>query len=203
MLFALAFLAGQRILQGAENTVEVWAAARDLPSDSELSQSDVEVVDVRMPADLLDRYISASSRVDGDVLTVPVRAGELIPQGWIASEAVAQRGRSMTIPVTPEHAVGGDLRPGDRLDVYATFDAQDIRARTTVVARSVPVLKTVSTGGIVTGEQATIGVTVSVTPQEASRLAYAIRAGEIDIARVDSRSGDSPQPATVTDEDMR
>ena len=48
-------------------------------------------------------------------------------------------GRDVTIPVTPEHALGGAIRPGDRVDVYATFDKGTDVARTLTVARTATV----------------------------------------------------------------
>lgn len=108
----------------------------------------------------------------------------------------------MTIPVTPEHAVGGRLRAGDRVDVYATFDSGDDRARTSLLVRGVEVLDVVETGGLVAGEESVVGLTVAVTPSEAARLAFAIRTAELDVALVAGAAGDEGS-GTVTAEDFR
>ena len=189
LLFAVAFVSGQRLLASADQTVTVWAAGRDLPTGALLEASDFERVQVQMPEDLLGRYATSVERVEGGVLLHPVHAGELVALDWVGSGDDATAGRSLTIPVSPEHAVGGLLRTGDRIDVFATFDAGDIRARTVPVARGVQVLGTVDAGGLITGEEATVGVTIAATPEEAARLAFAIRTGEIDIARVEAPTG--------------
>jgi Flp pilus assembly protein CpaB len=75
-------------------------------------------------------------------------------------------------------------RPGDPVDLYATFDPQTIGADvepTLTVARGVPVVGVDRTDAA--GEQgATVGVTVLVTPDEARRLAFATAAGTLALA---------------------
>lgn len=201
LLFAAALLIGRSILEGAKTTVRVWAAAQDLRQDETLDGAELVPAEVKLPADVAANYAPATDDLDGAVLTRPVVAGELIPSAWIASGAAAEAGRSMTVPVTPEHAVGGRLRPGDRVDVYATFDSGDERARTSVLVRGVEVLDVVETGGLVVGEEAVVGLTVAVTPGEAARLAFAIRTAELDVALVAGAEGDA-SAATVTAEDF-
>ncbi len=202
LLFCAALLAGQRVLKDAQSTVDVWTAARDLPQDQELESGDLVAKAVHLPPELMDHYLMASTDLEGAVLTRPVMQGELVSSGSVADEALAGAGRSMTIPVAPEHAVGGALRPGDRIDVFGTFDAGDARARTLLLVRAVSVLDIVKSGGLVVEEEAAVGVTVSVTPEEAARLAFAIRSADLDIVRVDAdanegsdvtvRAGDFP-----------
>jgi hypothetical protein len=46
------------------------------------------------------------------------------------------------------------------------------------------VVGVVEAGGLVLNEEAKIGITVAVSPEEATRLAFAIRTGELDVVRV-------------------
>lgn len=186
LLFALAFVGGQRILAAGDGGVALWAAARDLPQGAVLSGDDLRIVEADLPGDLLGRYVVASNVIDGAVLGRPVRAGELLPASWVRGvEAGAGLGRSMAIPLPPESAVLPSLRPGDRVDVFATFDAGDVRAKTTLVARGIDVVDVETSGGLVMGEEAVIGIEVSVSPEDAARLAFAIRNGQLDIVRID------------------
>jgi hypothetical protein len=107
LLFSLAFLAGQRALQGARTTTAVWAAAGDLASGEALGDGDVVAVDVRLPDELLARYVSAAVDVSGRVLTRAVGEGELIAGGWVAQEAAFGSRRALTLPLTSEHGAGG------------------------------------------------------------------------------------------------
>ena len=196
VLFIAALLVGRGVLEGAKTTVAVWAAAEDLRQDEPLEATKLVRAEVKLPADVAAAYAGADEDLAGAVLTRPVVAGELIPRAWIASGAAAVAGRSMTIPVSPEHAVGGMLRAGDRVDVFATFDAGGAQARTSVLVRGVEVLDVVEAGGLVVGEEAVVGLTVAVTPSEAARLAFAIRTAELDVALV-AGAAEDPGPATV------
>lgn len=201
VLFAGALLIGRGVLEGAKTTVAVWAAAQDLRQDETLDAGKLVQAEVKLPADVAAAYASATEDLDGAVLTRSLSAGELVPVAWVATGPSATSGRSMTIPVTPEHAVGGRLRAGDRVDVYATFDSGDARARTSVLVRGVEVLDVVETGGLVVGEESVVGLTVAVTPSEAARLAFAIRTAELDVALVAGAAGDEGS-STVTAEDF-
>lgn len=197
LLFALAFLGGQRILAAGETNVALWAAARDLPQGAVISDDDLRVVEADLPGDLLGSYLGASDAVEGAVLGRPIRAGELLPAAWVTGRGTsAGLGRSMAIPLPPESPVLPSLRPGDRVDIFSTFDAGDVRAKTTLVARGVDVIDLDTAGGLVMGEEAVIGIEVSVSPEDAARLAFAIRNGEIDIVRIDDGQ-DSPSGTTI------
>jgi Flp pilus assembly protein CpaB len=186
LLFALAFLAGQRILAAGETEVALWAAARDLAQGTVISERDLQLVEADLPGELIRRYVAGSQVVEGAVLVRPVRAGELLPVAWVSSgESSSGLGRAMVIPLTPESSVIPSLRPGDRVDIFATFDAGDVRARTTLVVRGIDVVEVETTGGLVMGEEAVTGIEVSVSPEDAARLAFAIRNGQIDIVRID------------------
>lgn len=184
VLFGVALFGGQRVLEAGSRTVPVWAAARDLSAGQVLSPSDLRIAEVRLPGDLLAGYASAETSIEGLTTTRAVARGELISARWITDEEVAL-GSSMTIPVTPEHAVGGDLRPGDRVDVYATYNASDLRARTELVVEGAEVLDVVTAGGLVVEGDSMIGITVAIDRDAAAVLAGAIRTAEIDLVRVD------------------
>lgn len=201
VLFATALLVGRSVLERAKTTVTVWAAAQDLRQDETLDGDELVPAEVKLPAGVAAAYAGTSEDLRGAILTRPLVAGELIPRAWIATGSAVTAGRVMTIPVTPEHAVGGGLRAGDRVDVYATFDSGDARARTSILVREVEVLDVVQTGGLVVGEESVVGVTVAVTPSEAARLAFAIRTAEIDVALV-AGAADEPAPGTVRAEDF-
>lgn len=197
LLFTLAFLAGLRVLQSADSTVAVWSASRDLAPHTTLGPGDLELVDVGLSGEMLSRY-AAGAEPAGAVLTRALRAGELIPAAALAEVPSATAARSMTIPVSPEHANGGRLQPGDRIDVVATFNAGDERARSVMLLSAAEVLDVVTTGGLVVNEQSAVGVTVAVSPEDAVRVAYAIRSAAIDIAKVTGEVGTvDPSPVTI------
>lgn len=202
VLFGLAFAAGRQVMSSTQATTGVWVAARDLARGATIQAADLRVTDVRLGADVLDRYATTTTRLEGAVVGRPVRAGELIALDAVGVGPAAAEGRVMTVPVAPEHAVGGALRAGDRIDIFATFDPGEPNARTALVGRDVEVINVVTVGGLVVGEEAVVGVTVAIDPDAAATLAFAIRSAEIDIARVDGRP-DETAPASIENEDVR
>lgn len=185
VLLLVAFVAGNGILEGANDTTRVWVAARDMAAGEPIGASDLQVSEVRLSTSLMDLYAPASLSLTGRTLSRSVRAGEMIPRGAAASSAGA--GSLVTVPVAPEHSVGGALRPGDRVDVLATFDSGQPTARTVVVGRDVQVVQLVDSAGLMSGADAMIGITLSVPPSDVSRLIFASRNADLDV--VEGRGG--------------
>ena len=200
LIFTAALFGGQRVMQNAENTVSVWTAARDVPEGAVLTGSDLRVADVRLPGDLLAGYALATTQLEGAVATRSVAAGEMFSTAWVASDAELESGRAISIPLQPEHAVGGVLRAGDRIDILATFEAGRPSARTVVLAEAVEVTDVTRPDGFIEGAGA-LGVTVSVDAAGSARLAFAIRNAEIDVVRVTGVPG-SHGSSAVTAEDL-
>lgn len=184
LLVGLSVAGGFGILEGAEQTVPVWVAARDLASGSLVTAGSLRVEHVSLPDRLGSKYVTTAEELEGSVVTRPLGEGELISHEWVARSAISE-GRSITVPIDPEHAVGGQLQPGDMVDLFATFDPSDVRARTVSLVREAEVIDTVSAGGLVMGDRSIIGLTVSVSPDEAQRIAFASRTAQIDVVRVD------------------
>lgn len=200
VLLVVAFVAGRAALEGADDTVAVWVAAHDLPQGEVLGASDLEVSKVRLPAAVMDGYETASRSLQGRTLTRAVRAGELIPVDAAVGSS-SSTSSVMTVPVAPEHAVGGALNPGDRVDVLATFDAGQPGARTVVVSRGLQVQQVVASSGLISGGDSMIGITVSVPPQDVSRLAFALRSADIDVVKA-APGGDDDIPSQVDGGDL-
>ncbi|MQB00420.1 MAG: hypothetical protein GEU78_09040 [Actinobacteria bacterium] len=201
-LFAVAFVGGRQVLSDAGATISVLVATRDVARGEVVHSSDLRFVGADLPSDVLATYATSIRDLEGAVATRAIHSGELLSREWFAGagDPVGQ-GRSMTVPVSPDHAVGGDLRPGDVVDVYATFDAGDVRARTSLLVREAEILHIVSSEGVVIGDRGMVGVTLSVSPGEAGRLAFAIRTSELDLVRVDVPELDAGS-GTVTQEDV-
>jgi Flp pilus assembly protein CpaB len=90
----------------------------------------------------------------------------------------------VTIPVTPEHALGGAIRPGDRVDVYATFDKGTDVARTLTVAKGATVREVTRSDGLFGQQEGGItAITLAVDPDAAIAVAFAARNGELDVVR--------------------
>ena len=199
VLVAVAVVTGWTVLERGKATFPVWAVARDLPAGAVLSADSLRIEHVNLSPRLAGSYVSSSTSLEGMTVTRAVAAGELVPVAWLA-EAEGSTSRAVTIPIEPEHAVGGSLRPGQFVDVYATFDAGEAHARTVVLLRDAEVMDLVTAGGLVMGDKAVIGLTVAVAPQDAQRVAFASRTAQLDVVRVDGAADvGSSRPITAGD----
>jgi len=149
--------------------VRVAVALVDLVPGRSLGPETVELRD--WPSELVPP--GALRRVpDGVVVTQPVLAGEPLVSSRVGEGGLVPPGsRAMAVPTGPG-ALG--VRPGDRVDVLATFDplvAPQGEDPTVVVARAATVVTVRNRA-----------VTVAVTEAEAPRVAFALSQATIALA---------------------
>jgi Flp pilus assembly protein CpaB len=129
----LAFLAANGAHSSASATVVV--ARRAIAPGTRLSETDLEVR--TLPG--ADQFASHGFRsvdllVDSSLIA-PVASGELIQQSAVRSGSTGVE-PGFSFPIDREHALDGDLRSGDSVDVVATFGT-GLDATTIVLATSV------------------------------------------------------------------
>lgn len=198
----LAALAGSiAFWVGASDARPILIATRDLPAGATLLSADLTVAYVRMddavyraalPADALDSLV-------GRQLGEPVHAQQVLARAQVADQlGLAADQVAMTIPVRPETAVDGRLRPGDTVQVLVTVvDKTRNEAHTRPVldraqlfevgrdqslagsSATSPVSSAADGAGVARG--AITSVTLAVTADEARQLAEARRTGELDV----------------------
>lgn len=130
VLVAYVQSAEDRALAG-EETVEVYVLRQDVAEGTPATAL-ADVVEVeRIPTKVLaDGVVTDLSVLDGQVATVDLLSGEqLVSQRFAAPESVGAvevpEGLSeVTVSLSPERALAGELRPGDRVGVVASFTGQ-------------------------------------------------------------------------------
>ncbi|MGZ6907505.1 MAG: RcpC/CpaB family pilus assembly protein [Acidimicrobiia bacterium] len=183
VLVAASVLGGIRLAQVPAPGIRVLVAAADLDAGHVLSAGDLRTAEVRAPRAFVESLARAGrARPTGRVLQAPVREGAPVALDVLGASVPASR--EITIPVAPEHALGGAIRVGDRIDVFATFDKGTDLARTRTVAREAIVRGVTHTDGLFGQREGAISaVTVSVQPDAAIGLAFAARNAELDLVR--------------------
>ena len=165
----------------------VVVARHDLPVGSRLVGSDLTLRKLRGEAPETDTLRATATAV-GRVVRVPMLRGATVTTRHLSAsrrsglgDVVPNGQRAVRLVI--EHG----LRPtaGDLVDVYATFDPQTLGDNldpTVLVAPAVMVIAVDSTGGdtSVTGD--TVGLTVLVSPHQASRLAFSTASGTLSLA---------------------
>lgn len=185
LLVLVSVLVGARVVAAADQSVSVWAAARNLSAGTTLRAEDVRAVPVRL-FDSGAAYLRSGSALSGQVLDRPVRAGELLP----ASALQDRSGRvSVALPV-PTTAVPLDLRRGQLVDVYATGEGTGGGSvQTSLVLAAAPV-QAVDGGsqGALSASSGMRQVVVSVPSDEAGDLLAAIAGRELAVAILEDLS---------------
>ncbi len=200
VLAAVSLLVGLRLAAPPEAATRVYAAAADLEAGHVLDRGDLTVVEVRGPRRTLGGLALAEHGPPaGRVISSPLRSGGLVSLDALGGAPAP--GREITIPVTADHALGGGVRVGERLDVFATFDKGTDAARTVVVARQATVRSVTRSDGLFGQHDGEVtSITVSVQPEAAIALAFAARNAELDVVRAE---GEARGPARFDADSLR
>lgn len=164
---------------GSRRTVLIAVAAHDIEPGQPVTGADLRSVAV--PADsplraaLIGADIDASS---GLVAGHRINAGAPIAKGDLLGAAASAGRRSMSVPVPVERANGGELNPGDRVDIIDTSGGQP-----NYVANGLEVLSIVDANAGGLNARTAFSVSVSVDAEEALAVAGAIAGGKVDLVR--------------------
>ena len=182
----LAFATNLMVLRGQEETREAVIATGRIEAGRVIVPTDLTVAEVDVDDGLFATLLSGqqSQTLVGMVATRTIEAGHLLSVDDIRPVAAPSAQRAISIPIEIEHAVGGGLVAGDRIDLIAVGESGP-----EYVLADAEVLEVPSTArGSLTGATGFF-VVVAVDDQQALAVAAAIRSGEIEIAR---STGSSP-----------
>lgn len=183
-----------RLSDESRQPVAVVAASKDIPARTIITQDMVRVND--FPRKLIppNAAVSIDSVVGKVALQTikegnPISMNQLAPRGAALglSYAVPPLMRAVTVALDPIIGVAGFLKPGDHVDVVATFDVNDGTITKTVL-QDVELLAIGSQ--VVEGEidpgtgkpakpQTQPNATLAVTPQDAEKLILAESKGKL------------------------
>ncbi len=180
--------------------VTILVAGEDIPAGARLAKANLAVRDVP------EAYVHQSSIRKGEenqIIGRPV--ADKISQGqpllWSDFElqksaatrrlsAAVQKGqRALTLPVDQSGSLAGMLRPGDHVDILGTFARAQQDYATVTLLQNVLVLATGEVRGGGENEESSAGgtrtfnnITVSVDPEEAELLVFAMQRGPVNVA---------------------
>lgn len=228
-----AFIAGTLILvyvnryrtsvrsQGAPVTVLV--ARTTIPkgtSGSVVASKSLYTTATVRQAELLDGALSDTSALAGRAASQDIYSGQQLTAAEFAGSAssvastLSRRERVMTIPLDSAHGLSGNLRSGDRVDVFAGFNVVPVNARGVPVAggQARPILRLImqgvrvisvggGAGGVASGNAA-YQVTLKVDDIEAAQLAFASDNGKLWLALRPASGAKASRPSAVTAETL-
>jgi Flp pilus assembly protein CpaB len=141
LLVAVAALGSYLLATGDRSgpTTRYAVATRDLQPGYTLNANDVHLVSLDLPAEQASGTFSSTAQLHGAVARGPLQAGAIVTASAIERPAAADAGtnyRELSMTLAADRAVGGTLRPGDRVDVVATANGASyvLVQRATVLA---------------------------------------------------------------------
>jgi len=177
----------------SRQTVQVVAAAEDLPAGKRIGSSDVKLLTIDRKDLPKGALFKTSDAVDRAVLA-PLVSNELVLNGKLAAQgggegmtALIEPGlRAVSVQVNEISSVSGFIQPGTRVDVLFTRQFSNGDAATTTLLQDVKVIaygKQLAPQSKANSEDATKtnAVTLLVTEEEAEKLALAIQRGRIQL----------------------
>lgn len=175
----LAFVLNLIVLQDRGSTTLVAVADQPLASGSVFDRASLQLVPVDTGFEGLPGLVTEAdlSLFEGWVLARSVPEGGLLDRTALVEPGSSSGLRSMSIPVSIEHAAGGALLPGDRVDVIAVNDG--LASYVAIDLEVVAVAE--GSGGI--GSISAYHVVVNVDDGQALRLAEAIDGRSIELVR--------------------
>lgn len=187
--------------------VKVVAASKEIPAFTVINEADIKLIDV--PKEFAKNKASDKNLVIGRVSRTIIPADTAVQQEFLAekgnssssllstklSDLQNEKLRAFTIPVDQISGCGGEMKPGDLVDIIGSFSivipenenqpqsqsqssskSQQKEVISKLLAGQVLVLKTL-------GEKTEIeGIVVAVEPQQAQEIQFALQAGKISVA---------------------
>ena len=164
-------------------------AARRVAVGATIRPGDLRVEAMELPAAVRRRAFADPSALVGARVVAPVERGELVQASDVV-DGRAARSRQVSFSIEAARALNGDIRPGERVDIVATYGGGGEEAWTSVIAASVVVADVTSTGSSLnTGR----GLVLTLSFDRAGdvlAVTHAARAGTITVVR--AGDGDAP-----------
>lgn len=176
----LAFATNVMVLRNQEETRPIVVAATFIEAGRTLSPEDFRVAEVDLDDELFGSLIpwEQATGLSGMVAARAIAVGEMVSAADVRSAAAPDSRRAMSIPIDPEHAVGGQLLAGDRIDLISVSDEVSNYVLANAEVLAVPTEARASFTGA-----GGYYLVVAVDADQALAVAAAIRQGEIEVVR--------------------
>lgn len=159
LLVLASIIVGARVFASADDSVTVWGLASDVSAGTQLTDGDLESVQVNLYDDT-SSYFPTTTSIAGKVASHDLHAGDLLPRSALESRPQLSL---LSLSVEPARVPAG-VGHGDRVDVYAG-GSESTGGPTTLVLERV-VVQTADYGGSgALSSTDEVRLTVQVSPE--------------------------------------
>jgi Flp pilus assembly protein CpaB len=178
VLVILAFVLNLLVLRDRSTTVLVAIADSTLVEGSALDLDQIRLTPIDTDFPAVGSFLGEIDvdAVEGWILGRTIAEGEVVDRASLVAPSSSPGLRSMSLPIPIEHAAGGQLAPGDRVDVISVTDGV-----AKYVAVDLPVSSVAEQAGGALGAGAPFHVVVAVDAEQALLLAAAMAEGPIEL----------------------
>lgn len=176
----LAFVLNLLALQDKSSTTLVVVADGPISAGAVFTQQDFTLVPVPTEFAGLDSLLTETEALaaEGWIVDRPIGAGAIVEASAVVEPGAPSGLRSMSISIDPEHAAGGAIRSGDRVDIISVSDGQ-----ASFVVSDVGVIGVADTDGDAFGVAGNYFVLVGVDADQALALAEAMASGSVEMLK--------------------
>lgn len=140
---------------------------------------------LELPSELAARAVpdSGVDALVGQVVVAPLQPGDLLTRTQLVDDGGVDAAQTLSFSLPRTAAVAGELRPGERVDVLATFGSGD-SAYTAYIVRGIPLLRVAAVDGGPPGDGPDLTLTVAVSAlREVQALGHAVNTAEVFVTR--------------------
>jgi Flp pilus assembly protein CpaB len=182
-----AYLVATAADDGTAATVVV--ATRPLTVGEPVTAEDLRTVPADLPGAALDRLVTTTDLAPGSVALAAIEADQPVPRTAVGT-APAGGDHDLSFALERHRALDGRLRPGDLVDVVATFGA-GADATTEFVVRGIRVVDVHAPSSGTGATSATVTLTVALDgDDDVLRTAHALELAKVSLVR--STGSDGP-----------
>lgn len=160
------------------------ATRTDVPIGHRLTTDDLVIERVDLPPDMADATFGSVEQVVGAISLAPLDENELVQRSAVRTDgADLPAGHEFSFPVDRERAVDGALKPGETVDVLATYGS-GADSYTAVLTRASTVIAAQGSGRSTIGGSGSLVLTVAlVSADEVLDLAHAAQVADLTVVR--------------------
>lgn len=122
-LIAASFISAFLLASFSRSTSQYWVAATDLSLGHQISTGDLQLADMNLGASSV-RYLTKELDPFGQIVTEPVKSGDLVEQESVSSTATALASSGVPLSIrSVDVAIG--VQAGVLVDIYWVLDSQN------------------------------------------------------------------------------
>lgn len=158
---------------------------------------------IDLPAEVAGATVPGAEveQLVGQVVVAPLEPGDLLSRSQVVGDGDVTDTQTLSFALPRRAAVSGALRPGERIDVLATYGSGE-GAYTAFVVRGIPLLRVAAPNGGPLGDDGEVLLTVAVSAlEDVQALGHAVTTAELLVTRSTARHGDdAPAPGAYRPE---